>query len=100
MGSLCNDSSSFLAGPGPKIDDPVSCFDKINIVFDDKHSVFSVDKLMEHVKKAGKIMKMKACCRLVKDVESFSCSRPCKLFCYFEPLCFASGECCGRLSKL
>ena len=50
---------------GPQINDPVSCFDHIKIVFDDCHRIATVPQTMEDLQQLANIFKMESRCRLI-----------------------------------
>src|SRR5437762_11305482 len=43
---------------GAKVDDPVGCFDDIQVVFDDQHRIAGVHKTMQYLQKFLNIVKM------------------------------------------
>ena len=54
---------------GPQINEPVSCFDDIQIVLNDHHRIAAVSEPVEHFEKLPDIFKVETSRGLVKNIE-------------------------------
>ena len=70
--SFGNYISAPVAALRSEVDNVVSLFYDIQIVFNNDYRVAFVDKSVQYVQQLLNIGKMKSCCRLVEDVESAS----------------------------
>ena len=60
-----NDFTAGIATFGPQINDPVSCLDHIEIMFNDDHRVAVIHKTMEYREQQLNVSKMQSRRRLV-----------------------------------
>ena len=76
-----------------KIEDPVSCFDDIEVVFDHNDGVAIVHQFVEHFEKLSDVFKVKPGCGFVENVERSTGGALRQLFGEFDPLGFTARKC-------
>src|SRR5882724_3876583 len=90
-----DDLAALVAAFGAEIDQPVSGFDDIKIVFDDQERSAAFQQLTESAEELGDIVEMEAGGGFVKNVEDSGIIGAAEMSGKFEALGFAAGE-CGR----
>src|SRR5258705_8271681 len=86
--------AAFITGFGTKINDPISATNNIQIMFDNDDRVSLLDQCIERSKQFFYIMKVKTCCRFIKnekDLIGVGASSFSKKRCKFYPLRFTAG---------
>ncbi len=71
-GPFRNYFSAFIATFRADIDNPVTVFDDIKIMFDDNNAVAFVNKLAQNFEQVLDILEVKSSGGLVKNIEGFS----------------------------
>ncbi len=68
-------------------------------MLDHKDGVAATHKRLQDLDQLTDVVEMKACCRLIENVESFSSGGPGEFFGELDPLGFTARECRRRLAE-
>ena len=97
--SLCNHSSPPVTAFRPDIDDIIRRLDDIQIMLNDNDRVAAVRQSSQNLDQFFHIGKMKACRRLVQNIDGLSGTSSGKLCSQLDALCLPAGKLCGGLSQ-
>lgn len=97
--SGCDEFTTACATFGSDIDDPVGCFDHIELMFDDDHGIAVVYEAMEDGEQALDIFEVESCGGFVEDVKGVACGTAGKLFGEFDALGFTARKRGGGLAE-
>ena len=87
-----DDTPTAVTALGAEVDQPVGCFDHVEVVLDDDHGVAVVAQLVEHAQQEGDVGEMQAGGRLVEDVERAAGIALGEFQGQFDALCLATGK--------
>jgi hypothetical protein len=99
-GALRDDAATSLAAFGPQINEPVSLFDDVQIVFDDQDGVAQVHEALQNVEQFSNVIEMQAGGWFVKDINGATSLAFRKLASKFDALGFATRKRGGGLAEL
>ena len=85
---------------GPDVNDPVSCFDHVQIVLDDQHGVAGFDKVLQNVQQQLNVGKMQTGGRFVQQVQCLSRAAFNQFPCQLDSLGLATRKRWRRLADL
>jgi hypothetical protein len=68
-------------------------------VFDDHHTIASVDKCVQHVQQFVDVGHVQTCCRFIQNIQCFAGGAAAELGRQFDSLGFAAGQSRRRLAK-
>src|SRR5215475_12657088 len=94
-----NDFAAEIAAFGAEVDEPISGFDDIEIMFDDEKRCTGFEEFAECREKLGDIIEMKTGGWLVKDIKDTGVFGARKMRSEFEALRFAAGKRCAGLAE-
>src|SRR5690625_173168 len=69
---FCDDLASPCTPFRPQVNDPVCCFDQIQIVFNHNHCITPVYQLLQYIHQHFNILEMKAGRRFIQNIEGIS----------------------------
>src|SRR5664279_373948 len=92
-------STAAITALRAKVDDPVSSFYDIKIVFNDDDGVAVVGQTMQNLQEHFDILKVQARGRFVKYVQCSAGVTFRQFECQFDALCFTPRERCSRLAE-
>src|SRR3989339_194577 len=94
-----HERTTFIPAFWTKINDPVSTFDQVQIVFDNHDGISLPHNSLNYLNQFFYILIMKPCGRLIEEIQCF-CGIPlCKFARKLDTLCFSSGKRGRRLPE-
>ena len=95
-----DDVTTLTAAIRPKINDPISRLDNLQIMFNHDDGIALIDKCLKDFEEFPYILKMETGGRLIQNVESATGRAFGKLTGKLDTLSFAPRQCCGWLTNL
>src|SRR5699024_8734243 len=95
-----NNLSAGKAAFRTNVNNMVSAFNDIQVVFDDDDRMAAVDQLFERIQQLSYILEMQSGSGLIEEIERMIAGRLAQEFGQLYPLCLSSGKGRGTLAQL